>query len=265
MFKDIPRVFGYFRDLVRHHAGAVLLVVLLQVAIDCLYNALPLYTKHFIDAIVPGRSVPALLRFTALMAGNMAAIIGLQYLINRYQEKVKLTLTYTLDNRVLGRILDAPVQLLAGKPASYHANRIKQDADGVIGFYQYFTCQFVSNLTTMVWVLVYALTVNVWIAVAMFVVFYPLYVAVKRYYDRLQHRIFAVRDQHCDIETFRYETLAGLRSLKLWLAQRFRMAVYRRRYDEYLKDSVSVSVSEFYPSLLYEAFVEYLPDRKSVV
>lgn len=259
MFKDVPRVAGYFRDLVRKHTGSVLLVILLQVAIDCLYNALPLYTKHFIDAIVPGRSVPALLRFTGLMFVNMAAIIGLQYVINRYQEKVKLTLTFTLDHQVLGRILGAPLQLLSSKPGSYHANRIKQDADGVIGFYQFFTCQFVSNLTTMVWVLVYALTVNVWIAVAMFVVFYPIYIVVKRYYDRLQHRIFAVRDQHCDIETYRYETLAGLRSLKLWLAHRYRMLVYRRRYEEYQRNSVAVSVAEFYPSMLQEAFVEYLP------
>jgi len=259
MIVEIRRVSSFFRELVRHHAGAVALVILLQVAIDCLYNALPLYTKHFIDVIVPGRSMPALLRFTALMFVNMAAIIGLQYVINRYQEKVRLTLTFALDNSMLKKILSAPLQLLSGKPGSYHANRIKQDTDGVIGFYQHVTCQFVSNLTTMLWVLVYALTVNVWIAVAMFAVFYPIYVMVKRYYDRLQHRIFAVREQHCDIETFRYETLAGLRSLKLWLAHRYRMIVYRQRYEEYLKASVAVSVAEFYPSMLQEAFVEYLP------
>jgi ABC-type bacteriocin/lantibiotic exporter with double-glycine peptidase domain len=259
MAKDITRVLVYFRDLIRTHAGSVLLVILLQVAIDCLYNALPLYTGHFIDVIVPGRSGAALLRFTGLMFINMAAIVGLQLVINRFQEKVKLTLTFALDNRVLNKILNAPVQLLSQKPGSYHANRIKQDTDGVIGFYQYFTCQFVSNLGTAIWVMVYALSISVWIAVAMALVFFPLYLLVKRYYDRLQHRIFALRDQHCDIETFRYETLAGLRSLKLWLAHQYRMLVYRKRYDEYQRNSIALSVSEFYPGLMQEAFIEYLP------
>jgi ABC-type bacteriocin/lantibiotic exporter with double-glycine peptidase domain len=259
MSKRITHIFVYFRDLVRMHAGAVTLVILLQIAIDCLYNALPLYTRHFIDFIVPGRSLAALVRFTGLLFVNMAAIISLQYVINRYQEKVKLALTFALDNQVLGKILNAPIRLLGQKPGSFHANRIKQDTDGVIGFYQYFTCQFISNLATAVWVMVYALSISVWIAVAMAGVFFPLYLFVKRYYDTLRHKMYAVRDQHSDIETFRYETLAGLRSIKLWLAQRYRMAVYRDRYDEYQRNSVSLSVAEFYPSLIQEAFVEYLP------
>ncbi|MDI6740086.1 MAG: ABC transporter ATP-binding protein, partial [Candidatus Edwardsbacteria bacterium] len=248
-----------YRDLIKTHSGLVLLVILLQVSIDCLFNALPLYTKHFIDVIVPVRSLVALLRFTGLLFANMAGIIGFQYIINRFQEKVRLTLTFALDNQVLVRILNAPVQLLSQKPGSFHANRIKQDTDEVIGFYQYFVCQFVSNVATAIWVIIYALTINVWIAVVMATVFFPLYMLVRWYYNRLRGRIFAVRDQHCDIETFRYETLAGLRSLKLWLAHRFRMAVYSSRYNEYMKSSVSLSVSEFYPSLIQEAFIEYLP------
>lgn len=259
MISDIKKVNKFYKELIKSHLGLVLLVIILQVSIDCLFNALPLYTKYFIDVIVPKRSLSILLKFSGLLLINMGGIIGFQYIINRFQEKVRLTLTFALDNQVLGSILKAPVHLLSQKPGSFHANRIKQDTDDVIGFYQYFVCQFVSNVATAIWVMVYAMTVNIWIAIIMTFVFFPLYMLVKKYYDRLKNRVYKIRDQHCDIETFRYETLAGLRTLKLWLAHRQRMAIYKSRYNEYIRDSVSLSVSEFYPSLIQEAFIEYLP------
>jgi ABC-type multidrug transport system fused ATPase/permease subunit len=151
------------------------------------------------------------------------------------------------------------LQQLDEKPSSFHANRIKKDTESVMEFYEYTVSRLVSNVVTAVWVIVYAVLVNIWIAVVMVAVFFPLYLLIGKYYDRIRDRVFAARDQHSSVETFRYETIAGLRSLKLWLADKFRMKIYRKQYDDYIKNKVALSVSEYYPSLFQELFLEYLP------
>ncbi|MDD5528688.1 MAG: ATP-binding cassette domain-containing protein [bacterium] len=259
MINDIRKITAFYKSLISTQGNKTLLIVILQIILDCLYMALPLYAKYFIDTIVPSKSLAMLYPFVGVLALNIGGILLAQYIITLLQGRVKLTLTCALDNQILSKILDVSVQSLGQKPGSFHANRIKKDTESVMNFYEHISSRLVSQIVTAIWAIVYALTVNIWIAVIIAVVFFPLYFFIGKYYDRMREQVFAVRDQACDIETFRYETLAGLRSLKLWLAHKFRMETYKKRYTDYINKSVKLSVAEYYPSLFQELFLEYLP------
>lgn len=218
-----------------------------------------MYTQYFIDDIVPNRSINKFIIFCSALFFNLSVIEIFQYHSNILQEKIRLSLQIDLDSRVINSICNSRISDSNITNGNFHANKISKDINDILDFTNYLADKFVANIVTFIWVVSYSFTISPIIPAVIILIFYPSYLYFKKVYANLRDKIYQLRDNHSNIETFRIETLSGLKTLKLLNACSFRLKRYKKYFDEFIKKSVKLSIADNNPQIVHEVFFEFLP------
>jgi len=255
----IKEIFLYYKRINHGNGKSIIILFFLQLFTTIIFNIIPLYSQIFLDKIIPQKKLSLIIWFSCLILLTSLVTYTSQFIFNILCNRAKLRLAYSLDNKVFNSILNAKFSVLNKKPASYMANRIKADVANIVSCFEFYIGNLTCNLVTAIWALSYVFTVNVWLFLTIVFIILPVTKFYRYYYNKYKEKIANLRDINAEIDSFRYETLAGLKVLKLFRALKYRMNIYQKKYKAYEDESISITKIEAVPGIVEDLLFNEFP------
>ena len=209
------KIFSMCKPYLLSHKITLFFYVLIIMSSAVIAVATPYLIGDFIDSLIEGAGVNAILRFCLIFGGLSLLKIGKGYITTMMYIKMQTRMGYAFNKNILKYIQNISLSFSNKQDNAYLNQRVNADTNNLIGFCVTILQSILTNIIILMATFIILFIMNPWITIFMFV-FLVLYVLTYFAFKKpLYNAGMQIREAQANFFAKLYEQLKYIRLIKM--------------------------------------------------
>lgn len=222
-------IYKVIKPILKSKYIRILVFSVINIIVAFIAMIIPIVSGTFIDTLVNTPSITIIQDFCILLILVTVASLLFSYLLSIMSIKIKLELSYILNEKVLSDIQRARLFKINELNMTYINQRVNTDSNQLIAFIIDLISNFITNLFTIIFTYIYIAKINIYIAsiiIVLDIVYIFIFIKFKNKMRYIKNKL---KDESAMYYTNLFNQINNVRLVRLF--------DYGVKYKSYLHDS----------------------------
>lgn len=242
---EIKSILNFFKPFFVRYRGKILISVFLYLFLSLLQLPLPLFTKYFIDYILPAKA----LKILFFSIGGLALFILIRTVVDIYTnylqhyigERIGLDIKVSLYEH----IVHLPITYFEKNTSGYISSRIMADASSVQGLIIDVLSTLLKNGLTFIVGFV-AIFILCWKLAVVSIILVPLFIYFTYIFSkRIREASYRMKEEGAKVSGFLKENIAGIRLLKEFQMEGWGKIRFFSVLKKYVREMINLIITRY--------------------
>jgi ABC-type multidrug transport system fused ATPase/permease subunit len=223
--KKVRRILSYFKPFWKNW----ILIFCLSLFLSGLTLINPLIIKFLIDDVLTAKNFMLLTLLMLFFIGINIISTVIKIITSYYSQKLSQGISYNVRNQLFEHLESLHLGFFFQKEVGDILTRLSEDVNGIEQFVSMIFNRTISNIYTLIIILIICLVLN-WKLTVITLLVFPFYIVSQHYYAEKLRRIYAkLRKKYSDLLSFLEERLSAIDLIQIFDREPYELAAEKQK------------------------------------